>query len=301
LWLDDGSRIGVEGRGFFLGEQSVSSAVASDATGTPLLARPVVNALTGQEAVSFVAFPGALSGGVTVSSRDELWGAEANFLGSLVRAKCFSADMIVGFRYVGLDESLSVSSNTTVLGPAAAVAFNGNLVGLGNTVTIVDHFETRNDFYGGQVGGRVEFHYCGLYVDLRGTLAIGNAHEVVQVSGNTSLTGPGLTPQTLPGGLLAVASNSGRSTRDEFTFIPEANVRAGYQLTEHLSAFVGYTFLYWFDTLRPGNQIDRTVNPNLVPSNLSFGTPTTVARPLVPFQKSDFWAQGINFGVEFRY
>ena len=55
---------------------------------------------------------------------------------------------------------------------------------------------------------------------------------------------------------------------------------------------------------RPGEQIDRTINPT---QNASFGAPplprTLVgpARPGFSFAGSDFWAQGVNVGVTVRF
>ena len=91
------------------------------------------------------------------------------------------------------------------------------------------------------------------------------------------------------------------SSRDEFTFIPEAGAKVGFHLTNHVSLFVGYTFIYWFDVARPGDQIDRVVNPALVPSNLAFGSMVGPNRPAVSFTRTDFWAQGVNIGLEVRY
>ena len=98
-----------------------------------------------------------------------------------------------------------------------------------------------------------------------------------------------------------MSSNSGLARRDEFTFIPEGGARVGVHITNNVTLFVGYTFIYWFDVARPGEQIDRTVNPALVPANLAFGSGVGPARPALTFSKTDFWAQGVNFGLEFRY
>jgi hypothetical protein len=300
LWLDKEGCVGIEASGFILEDRTVNMAVGSDPFGNPLLGRPIFNALAKTEANNFAAFPGALSGGINLSTTNELWGAEANFVGSLYRGKRCNADMIVGFRYVGMDESLSVSNVTTVL-PGGSAAFNGALVPAGTTLGILDRVETRNDFYGGQLGAKTEFCLNRIFVNFIGKLAVGNAHEVVNIRGSTTSIGP-TGALTLPGGLLAVASNSGLVSRDDFTFIPEAQVKVGFRFGQHLSAYVGYSMMYWFDVARPGEQFDRTVNPLLVPSNLAFtGTSATPPRPAVMFTKSDFWAQGVNFGVEIRY
>jgi hypothetical protein len=64
---------------------------------------------------------------------------------------------------------------------------------------------------------------------------------------------------------------------------------------------VGYTFLYWSQVVRPGNQIDTTVNTTQVPTHPEFGPLTGPAQPMVPFRTTDFWAQGISLGVEVTF
>jgi len=50
--------------------------------------------------------------------------------------------------------------------------------------------------------------------------------------------------------------------------------------------------------VRAGNQIDLVVNPNLVPPPIA---PLDPLRPAFQFHGSDFWAQGMNLGLEFRF
>ena len=55
--------------------------------------------------------------------------------------------------------------------------------------------------------------------------------------------------------------------------------------------------------VRPGEQIDRVLDETQIPN---FDPPGTIApagqnRPAVLFRQSDFWAQGMNLGLEFRY
>jgi hypothetical protein len=105
----------------------------------------------------------------------------------------------------------------------------------------------------------------------------------------------GQTPA--PGGFLALPTNMGHFDRDHFAVVPEFGLHFGYQVTDHVRAFAGYTFLYWDNVVRPGNQIDLTVNPSQVPPHTLVGAP----RPAFAFQGSDFWAQGLDFGLEFRF
>jgi hypothetical protein len=68
-------------------------------------------------------------------------------------------------------------------------------------------------------------------------------------------------------------------------------------LTQHIRAYVGYTFLCWTDVVRPGNQIDLALNPSQIPT----GTLTGPARPTFTRHESDVWVQGVNLGLEFRF
>ena len=103
------------------------------------------------------------------------------------------------------------------------------------------------------------------------------------------------------GGILALPTNSGHFTHDPFAVVPEVGLNVGYQVTNRLRLFMGYSFLYWSNVVRPGDVIDRTVNLTQIPSNLGPGTLVGPARPAVVLKDTDFWAQGLNFGVAVRY
>jgi hypothetical protein len=57
----------------------------------------------------------------------------------------------------------------------------------------------------------------------------------------------------------------------------------------------------WSRVIRPGGQIDRVVDINQIPNFGVIAPPVAGSRPAVLFKETDFWAQGISFGVEFRY
>ena len=117
--------------------------------------------------------------------------------------------------------------------------------------------------------------------------------------GATFLDLPTGIVQRQPGGLLALpGSNIGRFSKDRFAVVPEVGLNLGYQVTESVRAFVGYDFLYLSDVVRAGNQIDTRVNTNQLQRPMVAGGPTA---PAFTFNGSDFWAQGLNFGLEFRY
>src|SRR5262249_17255125 len=95
-------------------------------------------------------------------------------------------------------------------------------------------------------------------------------------------------------------ANIGKLTKNEVSVVPQLGVNIGYQLTENIQIFGGYTFLYWTHVVRPGDQIDTVLDVNRIPN---FGTaPTaTSVRPLVTFNQTDFWVQGVSIGVAFSW
>jgi hypothetical protein len=295
-----GGLLSLEAGGFVLERHSKDFAASSDANGFPVLGRPVINAQTGTETSFVVAAPGAFSGAVATSATSRLWSPEVNFSGCMFRSCCFNADMLLGARYVNLEESFDVSQTSTLLAGGIA-AFDGVPLSAGQTLTINDHFGTQNQFYGGQIGAQAELRYQRFFVYALGKVALGANHETVSVAGGTALNGVGQPIAVAPGGLLAVSSNSGLVSRDEFAVVPEVGVNVGYRVTKSLIASVGFTFLYWSDVVRPGDQINRVVSPALVPASQSFGSGVGPAQPVLPFHHSDFWAYGLTAGLAFRY
>ena len=75
----------------------------------------------------------------------------------------------------------------------------------------------------------------------------------------------------------------------------------GYNITPRVKATFGYTFLYWSNVARPGNQIDRNINPVNIPTSGAQGLGPAGGPPTFNFQQSGYWAQGLNFGLEFRF
>lgn len=80
--------------------------------------------------------------------------------------------------------------------------------------------------------------------------------------------------------------------------IPQLGAELGYQVNCNFRAFLGYNFLYWADVVRAAEQIDYTLNPNYIPPST---TATGPERPAFSFHESDFWAHGLNAGVEWRF
>jgi hypothetical protein len=306
MWLDNEQRVGLEVGGFTLETHTISGKEYSNRTnGAPVIARPFFNVVTGHEDAEVITSPldplgGRYLGGVQVFSDSRTWGAEANAVSQLGWFGSGNWKVLGGFRYLGQRDQLRFSQSSTVLTPGT-VGFLGAPAPPPDIVSIRDYFETRNNFYGGQAGGSVDFYWGRLNLNLLAKVGLGSTQEELYVDGHTLLTDP--TGKTLraAGGLYTQPTNMGDFTRGRFAVVSETGVRLGYQITPWLRSTFGYTFLYWSDVVRPGEQVNRNLDPRQVPSNLLYGAPGTPLQPVRQFESVDFWAQGLTFGLSFQF
>ena len=290
-WLDPNNDLGLEANFFSLNRRARQFSASSDGTGSPILAFPFVNQDPSQVGNNLftIAMPGVFDGSVVVTSSLELWGAEANGVISLVRQRDFELTALIGFRYVDLRETLNIST------VSSALTTNPNTV-----LFQSDQFNTRNQFYGGQVGGRFSWQGDRFALDVTGKLALGATHQTVDISGFSAQTGPGGPNGVFPGGFFTQPSNIGHFTANQFGLIPSVEMKFYWLLTSRLRAFVGYDFMYWNQVVRPGSQVDRNINLNQTGTVFNNG-PSGPAFPTPLFARTDFWAQGVTLGFEFRF
>jgi len=306
---------GVEVSYFVLGNRSTSFTAASNGVGVPVAAVPFFDVLTNSERASFGAFPGAFAGGVNVTSRSDLWGAEASLLWRTDLASGSSNVWLLGgFRYLDLGEDLVITQGSNILGGGTVVQPDGSLLVLQggrsgfagrniftpNSVQVRDSFRTRNQFYGGQLGFKAEVQRGDAFAVLTGKIGLGANVQTLEIAGRTAVT-PGGPNNTIDGGLLATSTNSGRNTTAKFAAVPEVGLKVGYYLTRQVRGYLGYDFVYWSNVIRPTEQVDRAVNRSRVPTSDLYGTLGGPVRPAMRFNESDFWAHGLNIGMEFSY
>src|SRR5262249_55388717 len=156
LFLGCECRCALEARGFYLFPRHEHFQQTSDANGQPVIARPVVDADTGQEIGIPTAFPGSLSGQTTVDYRTLLFGAEVNTRWARPLGAHVEWDTIFGGRYLRLDERLLIQDRLQPL-QDNAVEFLGNPLNPPATLTRSDRFQCTNDFFGLQVGGQLRY------------------------------------------------------------------------------------------------------------------------------------------------
>jgi hypothetical protein len=295
-WLDETCKEdAVEVRGFYLASRSDN--FDANSSQFPVIARPFFNINMNQEFSQLTAFPGVSTGNLAVNNESHFWGAEVNARCNLCCGCNYRLDLFGGFRYLELEESLLIQENG-LNAPNAPPPFPGD------RFLVTDFFGTRNQFYGGQVGVLGEYDRGPFSVEVRGQVALGDTVQDILIDGSQLFFNPttGAPIAAFRGGLLALASNSGRHSFDHFGVIPELNLNVGYQLNDHIRAFVGYDVLYWNSVVRPGEQIDRNIDITLIPNfPVPGAVPAGQTHPAVLRSTSDFWAQGLTVGLEVRY
>ncbi|HZY83257.1 MAG TPA: BBP7 family outer membrane beta-barrel protein [Gemmataceae bacterium] len=285
-WFNANHTLGMDGSLFILGQQSAGSRV-SDRSGAGDL---VINEpVSGAPFVTQVSAPGAESGSVAVSASSRFGGGDLNVLGNLYRGNGWTVNLLGGYRYLQLDESLTVAADSNLFTTTTYSDNMGNVLATappGSAVSVIDQFRTRNQFNGGQVGAQFQYLWGRLSLGGAAKLAVGDTHEVVTVNGSTTVFPINAAPVPLTGGNYATLQ-IGRYGKDRFALAPEGQLNVGYQLTPCLRAQVGYDFLYLSNVARPGNQIDNTYDG--------------VTHPLVPLASSSFWAQGLTLGLQLNF
>jgi hypothetical protein len=294
-WLAD-PRFGIEAEGFALGSKGASFAGASD--GTVPLRTPFFNVGPGFPAGNtsfFLADPGFASGGQAISSSLQLWGVEGNGIYRTYVRPNVSVSVLAGVRYIDLRERLSIVSNETLIPP---FVFGGP-----GAFTGTDNFSTTNQFVGAQIGVKAQGEWGRFDGSVVAKVALGDNYQSVSINGNSLVSGVFAIPSGgAPGGVFTQLTNIGVQNRNQFAVVPEAQLQLGYKVTSGLRLFVGYDFIYMSNVVRPGNQVDTTLNFS---SNPAINGPGTVltgpARPQPLFNGSSFWAQGVTVGASLQF
>lgn len=307
-WLTYDHTVGIEASGFLLEHKIAGFNTSSDLNGNPLISRPFFNTLTNAEDVVAVSIPGAQYGNVQVASVAGLGGANLDLFAPLMKEGCWTLTGRVGARYLNLSERLTVTSTTGTTEQLAGIGpllLNGNaVVDYPSVLTSVDSYRTVNNFWGGQAGLSTAWQFDRLNLRASGEVAVGTTQQILDIFGSStqfaSLGSRQVLATTL-GGVFAVPSNSGNFSRTRFGVVPTFELQASYLIFPNLSLNLGYNFLYINSVVRPGNNVDRVVNPVQSPPLDTYGMGAITGNPTVPFNSVNFWAQGINLGLALSY
>ncbi len=288
LWLDRCEESGVEFSYMILGENTQTFGTTSNSV--PILARPYfnVNPAVAAESSQLIAYPNRLIGAFNVNSTENFQGAEVLWRRAIVNNCGRRFDFLAGYRFQSLTDGLTITDSATASGAGAGVP-------AGTTINVTDLFHTRNEFNGGELGLAAQWQRNCWSLETRLKLGIGDTSTQVLINGSTTVVSNGASA-TSKGGLLALPGNIGKFDSDQASLLPELDCNLGYDLTPRLRATVGYTLLYWTRVARPGDQIDLNVDSR------EFARAIRVAgEPESTFHTTDFWAQGLNLGLEYRF
>lgn len=290
---------GVEATYLFLSEKT-SDFNAASASGNPILARPFFNVETSLQDSLLVAFPNlAINSQVNVALSNELQSFELLSRDAIFQQHGRRVDLLLGYRYSRFAETLAIDQQFTV-GPASQVFEEGTIVGAS------DLFDASNEFHGFELGFSGQTQWRRWSLEGVAKVALGGMRSRVIIGGETITTIPGEPAVTTEGALLALPTNIGNYSQSSFTAIPEMGITLSYALTCRMKATFGYSLLYLSQVARPGDQIDvgqaaGSTNVNVNPSQLSGGDLTGVPSPQHRFITTDFWAQGLSFGLDYRF
>lgn len=297
-WFTDYQGFGIEGSFFVMESASKTFNFAGNATpGSATLVRPFFDVAAGQSSVLPISAPGVFSGstnGATSSLQCDsgrFAGANFDFIGNITCGPTCRWDFLVGYRYLTLDDRFMMGSTTT--------ATDGLLLGdLQRVTSVTDQINTSSRFNGADFGLRWAWYFDRLTVRATAKVAFGASDESASLSGVTNMLSLTGIPTTAAGGFLARPSNPGAST-EQFAVVPEGDLTFAYQVFDWMRFTVGYSFLYWSNVARSGGQVNLNINRLEVPA---LSVPTGFALQTQPsIRCTDFWAHGINVGLEFRY
>jgi len=308
-WLGPRRWVGLEFD--YTGLQDEQTQFLAVSVGDQILARPFLN--VGPNTLAFdsalVAYPNLLAGTVLIDVDSEFQSAGFHLVTNLLCtfgsqhsarrelggcSSGFRLDLLGGYRYIGLNESVTIRDYlvTTITPRTGLVGF--------------DQFSTGNDFHGGELGLAAKYQRRRWWTEGLFRVALGRTQETIAIRGETQVivppdaqNGPGTL---LAGGILAQTTNIGDHSYKASAWAPEIGLTCGYELTPQLSVKLGYSLLFLSNVIRPAGAIDLGVNETYIPDptdpNL---VPVGPARPAVAFNDTNYWAQGFQLGLDYRW
>lgn len=283
-WFSPDQRLGVEG-GFMMIE-SQSTIFSATSPGSPILARPYFDVVSGTPQAVVVAFPGVSSGTIDVRvSSNNFYGANLALSENFLDIGWLQLNSLFGYRFYRYDEGLRIRQS---LSPTSAAFVPGTVI------ASADDFNSQNEFHGGDLGFRARFFFRDtLSLGMLGKFGVGYIHNQVLIQGSQTTTVPGVAPVTLPGGVLALSSNIGSHSKNHWAVLPELGVNLGWHLSPNVRVSLGYTLLYLNNIARAPSQVDFNINPGLFPP----ATGTGPNQPHHTLHQSNVWIQSINLGM----
>lgn len=293
--LDDCNRYATEIDYLFsVKRESTAKVSSSGEAGSPFLAFPFFNPVTGKDSSSSIALPTAFPGLAVLKTTSRMEGAEWNVIFKILATKsAHDVSLFTGFRYWVLNETFVFNTNSPNIRPPK------------ETFHTKDIFKTFNQFYGWQLGMETAFLWNDFFCAIKGKTGLGVMRKNLTIKGElvTNTFNNFGADQSFPAGYLAMPTNTGSKYRNEFGAVSEININFGYRLTHCLNIEIGYSGIYVNSIMRANNQASQCINPSQVPAISLLPTTTVrgINRPLPFFNTASFWAQGFGAALEFSF
>lgn len=300
-WLDPTQHDGIDAQYFQLAD-AVSQGTFTDQAGAVLLARPYVDATTGTPASVLLPPPNTLPADPALLARSITARQDTSFQGfDLLYRRSLCCDLlhrrwlVGGYRFLQLNDNLSVVDSSTVS--------TGSPGGFPSTsILSTDAFSAKTQFHGGEVGWIEKWWYERVGFQLLGKMALGGSFYDNDIGGSTvtavtATSGATPTTTTTAGSVLAQPTNIGNYGSSSFAAVGELGASLDWAIWSQCRVSVGYTFLWWSQVGRAASLVDTSVNPTQFPP----GTLSGPASPAYRLRTSDFWAQGLNLGLEYQF
>jgi hypothetical protein len=256
----------------WLGNRSERLAGGSD--GTNIVNLPQFNTIFGIpiQTPLYVGYPGLTRGTVDASVQTSFFTGSANLRRVAQSGTGFRFDLIGGYRYANLGDSTSVSFD--VVSATTPGPFSPRLMGEQSA-------RVRNEFSGGEVGFQFQGRLGKVTFDWQSTVALGGTRSEVDRSFTRSYIAGGplsaLAGVPIPPIGIPLIRTGGLTKHTDFAWMPQVGLKIGWEVIDHVRLTAGYDFLYW-------SRVRRA-------SEIYTGNDSA----------TDFWAQGLSLGAEFRF
>jgi hypothetical protein len=281
-WFDPNQHRGIEWHYFELDGADIRFNPTADNT-SGIVARPVIDAQTGDNSAVLSIFPGLLDGTVRVSSDMQLTSTGIIYRNLLWASYTSRFDYLVGYRHAHLFDRLRVREDLTSLDDSSGFDEDTSIMRL-------DSFRAVNQFDGADFGIKGWWSPNGkIALTSISKLAIGATNRNVIIEGSTA-TRLGGTRTIVAGGVLAQPPNIGRRSEQDFGVVSEFGLGLEWTPICFWKFSLGYNVFYWSDVARAVSQIDRTVDLS-----------QTCACPGFQMHTTSFWAQGLTAGFSYQF
>jgi len=232
---------------------------------------------------------------LALSSRVSGW--EIGTVTALHQGPGLCVRALSGYRYFQVHEGLRLDQTRLGMDPSGTIH--------GAWWQTADQIDGHNRFHGGQFGLHTEIGSGPVLLEMTGKIAIGQSVGVIRRSGwslGSLPTMPGLVLPLRNQGILVPAGAAGRWQQREFAVLPEATMKFSYRFASQSRFYFGYNFLYLSEVFRPGDQVEAVADLSgiimAIPAGERLGP---YVRGLLLPERSDYWVQGLIFGLEYRY